>query len=376
MKIKCEYCDSMFDDTLENCPACGAPNQNVRRSTADQPTTIAGLLAWYDSKGLPGPEVTRFFIGQDYRGPKAFGIYKDENSGNFIVYKNKADGSRAVRYQGTDEAFAVNELHTRLKQEILQQKANNLNAQNYQSSFNRPSSGGRKKKSSLLAALITVFCMFGIPLGMYGIVALKTMPPAPGYYKQNDNLYYHYEKDTWGYYSEDYNEWRKSIGSPNNELARKKTAKKYFLSDDYKPEYGGIDFYESNLYQDILNNFQVNKGYYSYGGDTYYHLSSQQDAGWYIYDTNTGDWDDVWITDIPSDLKHQNLAQDFWYTPTWDESTQYTDFETTETYREYQAEQERQAYEASHNDSYDDNDYSWDSGDSWDSGSTDWDSDW
>ena len=93
MKIKCEYCDSMFDDTLENCPACGAPNANVRRSTSDQPTTIGGLMAWYDSKGLPGPEVTRFFIGQDYRGPRAFGIYKDENSGKFIVYKNKADGS-------------------------------------------------------------------------------------------------------------------------------------------------------------------------------------------------------------------------------------------------------------------------------------------
>ena len=67
MKIKCEYCDSMFDDTLENCPACGAPNANVRRSTSDQPTTIGGLMAWYDSKGLPGPEVTRFFIGQEFQ---------------------------------------------------------------------------------------------------------------------------------------------------------------------------------------------------------------------------------------------------------------------------------------------------------------------
>ena len=65
MKIKCEYCESMFDDTLENCPACGAPNKNVRRSTPDQPTTIDGLLQWYAAMGLPPEEVTRFFIGKN-----------------------------------------------------------------------------------------------------------------------------------------------------------------------------------------------------------------------------------------------------------------------------------------------------------------------
>ena len=41
----------------------------------------------------------------------------------FIVYKNKADGTRAVRYKGTDEAYAVNELYLKLKDEILNQKA-------------------------------------------------------------------------------------------------------------------------------------------------------------------------------------------------------------------------------------------------------------
>ena len=119
MKIKCEYCGSMFDDTLEKCPSCGAPNQNVRRSTADQPTTIEGLKEWYESKGLPPYETTRFFIGIDYKYPRAFGIYKDENTGNFIVYKNKDNGQRAVRYEGSDEAYAVKELFMRLNQETL-----------------------------------------------------------------------------------------------------------------------------------------------------------------------------------------------------------------------------------------------------------------
>ena len=116
MKIKCEYCGSMFDDTLEKCPNCG--NNNVRRSTSDQPTTIEELKEWYVSKGLPDEEVTRFFIGRDYKGSKAFGIYKNAK-GKFIVYKNKADGSRAVRYEGTDEAYAVNELLTAYRKNIF-----------------------------------------------------------------------------------------------------------------------------------------------------------------------------------------------------------------------------------------------------------------
>ncbi|MBO4310125.1 MAG: hypothetical protein J5856_03545 [Lachnospiraceae bacterium] len=123
MKISCRYCSSMFEDTLEKCPTCGAPNALVKRSVADQPLTIEEFKKWYASKGLPPSEVTRFFIGRDYREPKAFGIYRDENTDKFIVYKNMADGTRNIRYEGTDEAYAVNELFNRLKQEILEQKA-------------------------------------------------------------------------------------------------------------------------------------------------------------------------------------------------------------------------------------------------------------
>ena len=35
-----------------------------------------------------------------------------------MVYKNKADGSRAVRYSGPDEAYAVRELYLKLKSEV------------------------------------------------------------------------------------------------------------------------------------------------------------------------------------------------------------------------------------------------------------------
>ena len=84
-------------------------NKQCRQTNHRQNTkTIAELQQWYQDRHLPPYETTRFFIGINYKKPKAFGIYQDGDQ--FIVYKNKANGERAIRYQGTDEAYAVNEL--------------------------------------------------------------------------------------------------------------------------------------------------------------------------------------------------------------------------------------------------------------------------
>ncbi len=85
------------------------------------PKTIEELKDYCDRNEFT-PSKTRFFVGFNYQGAKAFGIYKDEATGEFVVYKNKADGSRSVRYRGTDEEFAVVELYDRLQQEIGNQK--------------------------------------------------------------------------------------------------------------------------------------------------------------------------------------------------------------------------------------------------------------
>ena len=90
----------------------------------DQPTTIEEFKQWYEGQGLPSEEVTRFFIGKNITAPKAFGIYKNEQ-GEYVVYKNKANGERAIRYQGSDEAHAVGELFLRLKDEIANQRSKN-----------------------------------------------------------------------------------------------------------------------------------------------------------------------------------------------------------------------------------------------------------
>ena len=123
MEIKCEYCGSIIKETDEKCPYCGATNQAVKRTADHTPKTIEELQQWYQARNLPPYEVTRFFVGINYTQPKAFGIYREGQ--NVIVYKNKANGERAIRYQGTDEAYAVNELYLKLKEEILNQKEHN-----------------------------------------------------------------------------------------------------------------------------------------------------------------------------------------------------------------------------------------------------------
>ena len=111
MKTFCDYCGSVIDDTIEKCPNCGAVNVHMQRSADQIPKTIEELQAFAQAQGIP-LEKMRFFIGIDYKEPKAFGIYKESASGNCVVYKNKADGTRAIRYRGTDEAYAVNEIYS------------------------------------------------------------------------------------------------------------------------------------------------------------------------------------------------------------------------------------------------------------------------
>ena len=125
MRVKCNYCDQMIEDNLKYCPNCGASMPTANRTASGQPKTIEELKAWYTAHDLPPENVTRFFIGKDIREPRAFGIFKNGN-GEFVVYKNKSDGSRAVRYQGYDEGYAVNELYLKLKSEILNQKGRRL----------------------------------------------------------------------------------------------------------------------------------------------------------------------------------------------------------------------------------------------------------
>ena len=110
----CAYCGAPLSSASLKCPHCGAANPAYvvpTRSAPMAPRTVEELQAYCEAKELPLAEL-RYFIGRDYRRPKAFGIYRD--GADFVVYKNKADGSRFIRYRGPDEEKAVGELFEKL----------------------------------------------------------------------------------------------------------------------------------------------------------------------------------------------------------------------------------------------------------------------
>ena len=115
---KCSFCGGTVRSDERTCPQCGGQNQNYVPDPPRkilQPKTIEELKEYCAERGMPLLRM-RFFIGEDFREARAFGIYK-AGENRFVVYKNKSDGSRAVRYDGPDEAYAVRELFEKLLSE-------------------------------------------------------------------------------------------------------------------------------------------------------------------------------------------------------------------------------------------------------------------
>ena len=274
MQRKCEYCGVAYEDSLPACPQCGAPNKYRRATGIEVPKTIEELAAWYAEKNLPPEEVTRFFIGKDVREPKAFGIYKKGE--DFIVYKNKASGERAERYRGTDEAYAVNELYMKLKEEILTQKDKQINVQN-KSRYSYP--GGykpsKKKGNPMRKIILIIFAIIFIP-GIFGGV-LSVLLADNGYYKINGNTYY-----------SDYDDW-------------------YIWEADgwyrtYKPEIIGD-------YDDYQIEYEDGADYEDFSDSPHY-----VDDDWVEDDWDTDDWDDSdydWDNDYDWDSDYSDWDSDW-----------------------------------------------------------------
>ena len=264
MKVKCEYCESFIDDSEDVCPNCGAVNENMKRVANGVPTTIEQLKEYVVEHNLP-ITMMRFYIGEDYGLPKAFGIYKDETSGEFIVYKNKADGTRAIRYQGCDEAYAVNEIYLKLQSEMQKQNArkiaqmqsrsqsqssysNRTSSSNYSgqqrnttgSSAGNNNSNNKLKKMILIIVLVVIFgssILEFLFAGLFGVVSM------------------------------------------------------FVGSSDYDVSYSSDYDYDSNYYDDDYD--------YDYNYDYDYDYDSDYD---YSYDYDSGsDWDTDWDSDWDDD---------------------------------------------------------------------------
>lgn len=325
MQVKCEYCGAYIEDKDEFCCHCGAVNAYFNRSVDGTPKTIEELKAWYKSKNLPPEEVTRFFIGKNYQGARAIGIY--EENGEYIVYKNKDDGSRAVRYNGKDEAYAVNEVYLKLKSEILNQKAHNLNNRNGIPNVNNRY-GNRDNalpKFSKLTPNLRFLVVF-LSMIVLLIATLSLMKTDLSESNGFSDVTYTNSSDT------------NSSKSDNAE-----TGSSY------------------------------SRSYYSYDNNIYYCDNYASDR-WYIYDRDDRDYYPV---DVPKQMYDDIQSYRYADNEEWDNSIErFEDTETGQLIDSMNEYTDDSSFSDSSSSSDSDSDYKWNSSDSWDSSSSDWGSDW
>ena len=270
MKIKCDWCGSWINDFDQVCPNCGGVNNNYNRHANGVPQTIEELKVWAKEMNLPLEEM-RTFIGEDYKGAKAFGIYKDETDGTFVVYKNKEDGTRAVRYKGSDEAYAVNELYQKMKERVAVQKAHQ------QPKVAKPASGAsvsaqqRQSGKNLSKALFPICLITIVAIIILSVVfaLIGESGPDTGYYTYGDRSYYYYgdwyewENDSWQYAP--YESW---------------------MDSDYESYYDSYSYDSGADYEDFEDS-----PYY-----TPYDDSSDDDDSWDddSWDSGYDDWGSDW----------------------------------------------------------------------------------
>lgn len=409
-KVKCEYCGNYISDLDPICPVCGARNKDHKRTSDGTPKTIEELKSWYIARNLPPEETTRFFIGKNIKEPKAFGIY--EENGTFIVYKNKANGQRAIRYQGTDEAYAVNELYLRLKEEILNQKNINVNKKR---GTTRTNSYSKRKSKHLLSTLIFII-MLNVFLVNFLAPALVMFnladkPSSMDYYLSNDGTAYYNEGYNngvyeWWIYDKDSGEWNlyETYDDKNTFPPNVNKENRYAFAADLAEKlgipYNEFSIYNSRNYIDAGHHFTPDTSYYYYNNNLYYFLDDNHsywgdtdNSGWYKYnDNDTWEYycDEEDKEKLGEDLYYSeddysvgnNIQNIYDYNDSLSSSWNPTSFTSTSWYQSYQ--ENNYAYEKyqedNQNDNYNDwsndSDWDWDSGSDWDSGGTDWDSDW
>ena len=293
MKVKCDYCQQLVDETEKSCPNCGAPMPTANRTALEQPKTIEQLQEWYKARNLPPENVTRFFIGKDVKEARAFGIYKNSN-GDCVVYKNKSDGSRAIRYQGADEEYAVNEIYQKLKVEIANQKNKNAGTSTRSSSSKKESGGG------CISIFFILIWMMLKPIGLAVlaviagiIIAIFDHSPSEGYYRYQGNDYY-YQGSSWYAYDSDSDSWDRAVNSSIlDDLINDDTDSDYRVYD-----HQGYDFEDSSWWDDDDYSSSSSSSYsYSWDSGSSWDSDSSWDwdsgSSWDSWDSGSS-WNSNW----------------------------------------------------------------------------------
>lgn len=324
-KSICKYCGHYIEDIEERCPNCGAPNENHLRVTHDTPKTIEELKSWYKEKKLPPETVTRFFIGKNVDEPKVFGIY--EENGKFILYKNDSDGNRVVSYEGDDELYAVNEYYIRLKEEILNQKTNNLKKKEKylinkeieltKTGFKRLlTHPGTKMIGIFVAVTLCLYIVIAIVAIMFSIYHDYTTPRLWTVYNYAGQYYYYDGYNDKGYdwyiFDEDINEWvfyakyENESGHPDGLSLLNDRCESGSVGYNLKYKY---PLRQSKDYID-LNNISRDEAYYLVDGILYYNLayyySDSDYRGWYVLED--GEW-----KYLCKNNEHDLSGDELWY---------------------------------------------------------------
>ena len=263
-----------------------------------KPRTIDELRWFCDDHDIPAREM-RFFIGEDTIEPKAFGIFKDDD-GDFVVYKNKADGSRAIRYKGSNEAYAVNELYEKMKAETEQRRAAHrespfVRSSDYseygRSTPSRSSFFSNKAIILLVAIVLVIVVVAGSVINFFRSFERT---PNRGYYAFHGHKYYNDQND-WYYYDESAYEWYPAYDIDPILI---ENFEDYYLSRGYEDDYGVSDFSDSEYYDYYDDYDDYDDDYYSDDDDYDWDDDDDWDYDYDDWDYDDWDYDDTdWDSD-------------------------------------------------------------------------------
>ena len=351
----CPYCGGTLRSDQKFCTNCGAENPHFVKDTPrriQHPRTIGELKEYCAERGMPLLRM-RFFIGEDRQEPRAFGIY--QNGDRFVVYKNKDNGNRAVRYDGPDEAFAVNEIFQKLLTECHNRGiypdgrptftpnrpaadrstlGRSLSGRSSRGSLSlwqkilkgfitflfwpmalmsRIVSNSRGKKWGCLASfLIIIGALFSFSLTIVHWTLLIGFPAAfveqrnvhkdDGYYRYEDQTVYY--KDGRSYYYNDQAEdwWIPVLSLPGWDR------EEAYLGEEYADSFGFKPFTEDRA-------GYPSSGYYRLSDGWYYHYSND----WFRYDEASSSWQREYeLPQCPAGFAQEGAYRGWSHDPGWD----------------------------------------------------------
>ena len=328
-------------------------------------------------------EKMRFFIGENRKEPKCFGVYLDESTGNWVVYKNKADGTRAVRYEGPDEARAAQEIWTKIGDEVKHRK--DMHASPYDESVIREIYD--QSEQALSAGRGDPEEEFGVVPGRErgevtgkesGGVTGKEFAVVPGKEPEGAS-----GKEPGG----SSGKVQRSVPAKAQRRTPRRSSRRAhggilggilgifgdtfsFIWNEFVLEHPFASLFFALIGTSLFLEFAFpspQNGYYQVEDTVYYYLEDQ----WYMYD-DSGDWVTSYV-----DLDD---PEDYYLGDFYSEEYGTEAFEGTEYYGHYLEEKrEKENKSDDRNDDYyndyDDDDYDYDY-DDWDADDTDWDTDW